>query len=109
MKDDLLEKALKYAKTDDYHVTRKIITDLCNEIERLRELNKDVFSRIQDNKEIFNHAERYLWLRSASWDVDPEIAAPSVILCNGDMTKWQWMLGQEIDDSIDSYLKKEQT
>ncbi len=34
MKDDLLEKALKYAKTDDYHVTRKIITDLCNEIER---------------------------------------------------------------------------
>ena len=63
MKDDLLEKALKYAKHDDYNVTRKIITDLCNEIERLRELNKDVFSRIQDNKEIFNHAERYLWLR----------------------------------------------
>ncbi len=56
MKDDLLEKALKYAKHDDYHVTRRIITDLCNEIERLRELNKDVFSRIQDNKEIFNHA-----------------------------------------------------
>jgi len=24
------------------------------------------------------------------------------------MTKWQWMLGQEIDDAIDSYLKKEQ-
>ena len=64
MKDDLLEKALKYAKHDDYNVTRKIITDLCNEIERLRELNKDVFSRIQDNKEIFNHAERYLWLRT---------------------------------------------
>ncbi len=41
MKDDLLEKALKYAKHDDYHVTRRIITDLCNEIERLRELNKD--------------------------------------------------------------------
>ena len=69
MKDDLLEKALKYAKTDDYHVTRKIITDLCSEIERLRELNKDVFSRIQDNKEMFNNAERYLWLRNFAWDV----------------------------------------
>ena len=71
MKDDLLEKALKYAEHDDYHVTRKILTELCNEIERLRELNRDVFSRIQDNKEMFNNAERYLWLRNAAWDVPP--------------------------------------
>ena len=41
MNDDLLNKALKYAKNDDYHVTRKIITDLCNEIERLRELTEE--------------------------------------------------------------------
>lgn len=107
MNDDLLNKALKYAKNDDYHVTRKIITDLCNEIDRLKELNKNVFSRIQDNQEVFKNAERYNWLRSASWDVNPEIAAPSVILCNGDMTKWQWMLGKEIDEAIDKYLDKE--
>ena len=108
MKDDIIDKAKRYAQTDEYHVTRKIITDLCTEIDRLKELNRNVFSKIQDNQEVYKNAERYLWLRSASWDVDPEIAAPSVILCNGDMTKWQWMLGQEIDDAIDSYLKKEQ-
>jgi peptide methionine sulfoxide reductase MsrB len=107
MNNDLIEKAKRYAQTDDYHVTRKIITDLCNEIDRLRELNKNVFSRIQDNQEVFKNAERYNWLCSASWDVNPEIAAPSVILCNGDMTKWQWMLGKEIDEAIDKYLDKE--
>jgi len=107
MNNDLIEKAKRYAQTDDYHVTRKIITDLCTEIDRLRELNKNVFSRIQDNQEVFKNAERYNWLRSASWDVNPEIAAPSVILCNGDMTKWQWMLGKEIDEAIDKYLDKE--
>jgi hypothetical protein len=107
MNNDLIEKAKRYAQTDDYHVTRKIITDLCNEIDRLKELNKNVFSRIQDNQEVFKNAERYNWLRSASWDVNPEIAAPSVILCNGDMTKWQWMLGKEIDEAIDKYLDKE--
>ena len=107
MHNDLIEKAKRYAQTDDYHVTRKIITDLCNEIDRLKELNKNVFSRIQDNQEVFKNAERYNWLRSASWDVNPEIAAPSVILCNGDMTKWQWMLGKEIDEAIDKYLDKE--
>ena len=107
MNNDLIEKAKRYAQTDDYHVTRKIITDLCNEIDRLKELNKNVFSRIQDNQEVFKNAERYNWLRSASWDVNPEITAPSVILCNGDMTKWQWMLGKEIDEAIDKYLDKE--
>ena len=50
MNNDLIEKAKRYAQTDDYHVTRKIITDLCTEIDRLRELNKNVFSRIQDNQ-----------------------------------------------------------
>ena len=107
MNNDLIEKAKRYAQTDDYHVTRKIITDLCTEIDRLKELNKNVFSRIQDNQEVFKNAERYNWLRSASWDVNPEITAPSVILCNGDMTKWQWMLGKEIDEAIDKYLDKE--
>lgn len=107
MNNDLIEKAKRYAQTDDYHVTRKIITDLCTEIDRLKELNKNVFSRIQDNQEVFKNAERYNWLRSASWDVNPEIAAPSVILCNGDMSKWQWMLGKEIDEAIDKYLDKE--
>ena len=108
MSNDLVAKARQYARTDEYAVTRNYINALCAEIDRLKELNRNVFSKIQDNQEVYKNAERYLWLRSASWDVDPEIAAPSVILCNGDMTKWQWMLGQEIDDSIDSYLKKEQ-
>ena len=107
MSNDLVAKARQYARTDEYAVTRNYINALCAEIDRLKELNRNVFSKIQDNQEVYKNAERYLWLRSASWDVDPEIAAPSVILCNGDMTKWQWMLGQEIDDAIDSYLKKE--
>jgi hypothetical protein len=103
MKDDLLEKALKYAKNDDYHVTRQIITDLCNEIERLRELNKDVFSRIQDNKEIFNNAERYLWLRNAAWDVPPDAYAPIVVLSDNKMTTWEWLDGTALDLTVDKW------
>jgi len=103
MKDDLLEKALKYAKHDDYNVTRKIITDLCNEIERLRELNKDVFSRIQDNKEIFNNAERYLWLRNAAWDVPPMAYAPIVVICDNKMATWEWLDGTALDLTIDKW------
>jgi hypothetical protein len=103
MKDDLLEKALKYAKNDDYHVTRQIIIDLCNEIERLRELNKDVFSRIQDNKEIFNNAERYLWLRNAAWDVPPDAYAPIVVLSDNKMTTWEWLDGTALDLTVDKW------
>jgi hypothetical protein len=103
MKDDLLEKALKYAKTDDYHVTRRIITDLCNEIERLRELNKDVFSRIQDNKDMFNNAERYLWLRNAAWDVPPMAYAPIVVLCDNKMVTWEWLDGTALDLTVDKW------
>ena len=103
MKDDLLEKALKYAKTDDYNVTSKIITDLCKEIERLRELNRDVFSRIQDNKEMFNNAERYLWLRNAAWDVPPMAYAPVVVLCDNKMVTWEWLDGTALDLTVDKW------
>lgn len=103
MSEDFLSKARKYAKHDDYHVTRKIIDDLCDEIERLRELNKDVFSRIQDNKEIFNNAERYLWLRNAAWDVPPTAYAPIVVLCDNKMTTWEWIDGTALDLTIDKW------
>jgi hypothetical protein len=103
MKDDLLEKALQYAKHDDYVVTRKIITDFCNEIERLRELNRDVFSRIQDNKEMFNNAERYLWLRQAAWAVPPMAYAPVVVLCDNKMVTWEWLDGTALDLTVDKW------
>jgi hypothetical protein len=105
MKDDLLEKALKYAEHDDYHVTRKIITELCNEIERLRELNRDVFSRIQDNKEMFNNAERYLWLRNSAWDVPIKSVAPIVVNCDNQMTEFEYLDGEILDLVIDKWRK----
>ena len=67
---DLVEAARDYAKHDEYSVTRNYINALCNEIDRLRTLNANVFSKIQDNTETYRDAERYRWLRSASWDVD---------------------------------------
>jgi hypothetical protein len=103
MNEDFLDKARKYAKTDDYHVTRKIITDLCNEIERLRSLNKDVFSMIQDNKEIFNNSERYLWLRNSAWDVPQSAYAPMVVLCDSKMTTWEWLDGTALDLTLDKW------
>jgi hypothetical protein len=77
---------------------------LCLEIDRLRTLNKDVFGRIQDNTEIYADAERYRWLRSASWDVDHNLVAPSIIACNGDMSEWRWMIGNEIDVAVDKFI-----
>jgi hypothetical protein len=63
-----------------------------------------VFSKIQDNTEVYKNHERYLWLRSASWDVDPKTVAPSVIACNGDMSEWRWMIGNEIDVAVDKFI-----
>jgi len=101
---DLVEHAREYAKHDEYFVTRNYINALCLEIDRLRTLNKDVFGRIQDNTEIYADAERYRWLRSASWDVDHSLVAPSVIACNGDMSEWRWMIGNEIDVAVDKFI-----
>ena len=78
MKSDLVEKAREYAKTDEYSVTRNYIIALCNEIERLRSLNKDVFNRIQDNVDMFEDAERYRWLKTAAWDLPEEVVAPEM-------------------------------
>jgi hypothetical protein len=104
MSKDLVEAALEYAKNDEYSVTRNYINSLCAEIQRLRTLNKDVFTRIQDNTEVYADAERYRWLRSASWDVDHHLVAPSVIACNGDMSEWRWMIGNEIDAAVDKFI-----
>ena len=100
---DLVEAARDYAKHDEYSITRNYINALCNEIERLRELNRDVFSRIQDNKEIFNNAERYLWLRNAAWDVPPMAYAPVVVLCDNKMVTWEWLDGTALDLTVDKW------
>jgi hypothetical protein len=107
MSEDFLDKARKYAQHDDYHVTRKIINDLVAEIERLRSLNKDVFSMIQDNKEIFNNAERYLWLRNSAWDVPQTAYAPMVVLCDSKMLTWEWLDGTALDLTIDKWRNDE--
>jgi hypothetical protein len=104
MSKDLVEAAREYAKQDEYSVTRNYINALCLEIDRLRTLNKDVFGRIQDNTEIYADAERYRWLRSASWDVEHHLVAPSIIACNGDMSEWRWMIGNEIDVAVDKFI-----
>ena len=106
MNKDLVENAREYAKHDEYSVTRNYINALCLEIDRLRTLNKDVFGRIQDNTEVYQDAERYRWLRSAAWDIDPSIVAPSVICCNGDMSEWVWLIGDEMDEAIDKFIGK---
>ena len=103
---DLVEAARDYAKHDEYAVTRNYINALCNEIDRLRTLNANVFSKIQDNTEVYKNHERYLWLRSASWDVDTSLVAPAVVACNGDMSEWRWMIGNEIDRAVDKFIKE---
>ena len=105
MKQDLLEAARNYAKHDEYHVTRNYILALCAEIEKLRELNKNVLSRIQDNREMFEDAERYHWLKSQSWDLPEEVVAPTVIACDGRGNKWEWLTGVMLDEAIDEFRK----
>lgn len=106
MKQDLVEAARNYAKNDDYSVTRNYITRLCDEIERLRSLNKDVFNRIQDNREMFEDAERYHWLKSQSWDLPEEVIAPTVIACDGRGNNWEWLTGVMLDEAIDKFRNK---
>ena len=105
MKQDLLEAAREYAKHDEYSVTRNYILALCAEIEKLRELNKNVLSRIQDNREMFEDAERYHWLKSQSWDLPEEVVAPTVIACDGRGNKWEWLTGVMLDEAIDEFRK----
>jgi hypothetical protein len=105
MKQDLLEAARNYAKNDEYHVTRNYILALCLEIERLRSLNKDVFSKIQDNVEVFEDAERYRWLKTQAWDLPEEVVAPTVISCDGRGQNWTWLTGIMLDEAIDEFRK----
>jgi hypothetical protein len=105
MKQDLLEAARNYAKNDEYHVTRNYILALCLEIERLRSLNKDVFSKIQDNIEVFDDAERYRWLKTQAWDLPEEVVAPTVIACDGRGQNWTWLTGIMLDEAIDEFRK----
>lgn len=105
MKSDLVDKAREYAKTDEYHVTRNYILALCLEIERLRSLNKDVFSKIQDNIEVFDDAERYRWLKTQAWDLPEEVVAPTVISCDGRGHNWTWLTGIMLDEAIDEFRK----
>jgi hypothetical protein len=105
MKPDLVEKAREYAKHDEYHVTRNYILALCLEIERLRSLNKDVFSKIQDNVEVFEDAERYRWLKTQAWDLPEEVVAPTVISCDGRGQNWTWLTGIMLDEAIDEFRK----
>lgn len=106
-KQDLVEAARKYALQDEYHVTRNYILALCKEVERLRSLNKDVLSRIQDNKEMFENSERYYWLKTNSWDLPEDVIAPTVLMCDGRMTKWEWVTGIGLDEAIDKFRKRE--
>lgn len=106
-KQDLVEKAREYAKHDEYSVTRNYINALCNEVERLRSLNNDVLSRIQDNREVFEDAERYQWLKTHSWDLPEEVIAPTVIACDGRGNNWEWLTGIMLDEAIDKFRKEE--
>lgn len=103
---DLVKEARKYALQDEYHVTRNYILALCQEVERLRELNKNILCRIQDNREMFDNAERYLWLKTASWDLPEDVRAPTVLLCDGRGNNWEWLTGIMLDEEIDKFRNK---
>lgn len=103
---DLIKEARKYALQDEYHVTRNYILALCQEVERLRELNKNILCRIQDNREMFDNAERYLWLKTASWDLPEDVRAPTVLLCDGRGNNWEWLTGIMLDEEIDKFRNK---
>jgi|Laugresu1bdmlbdd_1035124.scaffolds.fasta_scaffold191592_1 hypothetical protein len=106
-KQDLLSAAREYAKHDEYSVTRNYILALCQEVERLRNLNRDVLARIQDNREMFEDAERYHWLKTASWDLPENVIAPTVISCDGRGNNWEWLTGIMLDEAIDKHRKEE--
>ena len=103
---DLVSEARNYAKHDDYSVTRNYINALCDEIDRLRSLNKNVLAHITDNGEMFKNAERYLWLKSASWDLPEDAVAPTVLLCDGRGNNWEWITGVMLDEEIDKWMEK---
>lgn len=108
MGKDLLEAAREYARNDDYYVTRNYIMKLCDEIERLRSINKDVLARIQDNSEMFENSERYYWLKTNSWDLPENVIAPTVIACDGRGNNWEWLTGVMLDEAIDKFRKDSQ-
>lgn len=106
MNEDLITRARKYAQQDEYRVTREYILALCDEVVRLRNINTNVFGRIQDNRDVWENSERYLWLRNAAWDVGFEDVAPIVVNCDNRMEKFDWLEGSNLDRVIDEWRKK---
>lgn len=104
-KKTLVEAAREYAKHDEYHVTRNYLNALCDEIDRLKELNRNVFAKMADNGEMFKDAERYYWLKTRAWDIPEEVIAPCVLMCDGRMQNWEWVTGVSLDEEIDKLME----
>ena len=101
---ELLDVCREYADHDEYHVTRSMIRELCNRLERSEAMQKNFMNIMLDEKQNFLDAERYRWIRNGAWDVNQAEVAPTLVMCNGDMSEYTWLYGDYADRMIDKWM-----
>ena len=104
---ELIRQAREYSDNDEYHVTRNLLRLLCNKLESYDTMYGNLMYKIAYNYDTFKNSERYLWLKNNAWEIPVDEVAPCVVQCNGDMSKYDWLIGKQLDDAIDYYMEKE--
>jgi hypothetical protein len=70
-------------------------------------MQESLWYKMLNEKQNFLDAERYRWIRDASWEVPADVIAPALVNCNGDMTEFSWLTGDHVDRAVDSWMAKE--
>jgi len=107
MTENLIRKARAYALNDDYVVTANLINQLCDALEVQEDNRASLLSYMMDNKENFKHAEMYRHLRNSACHAPHDAMAPAVVLCNGNMSSFEWLDGDMLDKAIEEDMKKD--
>jgi len=107
MTENLIKQLRAYADNDEYVVTRNLLLRAADALEIKDDNENALWSRMMNNKENFKHAEMYRHLRNAACHAPHDALAPAVVLCNGNMSKFEWLDGDVLDKAVEDDMKKD--
>jgi len=97
----------KQADLTDDAKDRFLMLRAADELEVGQDNWASLFCRILNDKENFKHAEMYRHLRNAACNAPHDAMSPAVVLCNGDMSKFEWLDGDIMDKAVLEDMQKD--
>lgn len=107
MTENLIKQLRAYAEKDEYVVTRSLLIRAADALEIKNDNELTLWSKMFSDKENFRHAEMYRHLRNNACHAPHDALAPAVVLCNGNMSKFEWLDGDVLDKAVEEDMKKD--